>query len=172
MKVSCRPPALAATPPLALSPLPGGQSCSSLALLRPPGKGDSASGGIAARAGGLILLCALLFTSLSFAAPPHSPLTAAGRPRAPAPALILPDLHAHVTSAAPHRTREVDWAVHRKEADMVARLTNAGANVNAKNEYGATALSEAAPDGATPLVEKLLNAGANPNTPNVDGQTP
>src|SRR5262249_31437644 len=109
MKVSCRPPALAATPPLALAPLPGGQSRSSLALLPPPGKGDSASGGIAARAGGLILLCALLFTSPSFAAPPDSQLIDAVRAGDRAAALKLIDQHANVNAASPDGTTALHW---------------------------------------------------------------
>ena len=44
-------------------------------------------------------------------------------------------------------TTALHWAVHNADADMVERLIRAGANVNAKNEFGTTPMSEAAMSG-------------------------
>src|SRR5207249_1760014 len=48
---------------------------------------------------------------------------------------------------------------------------HAGANVNAKNDYGATPMSEAALLGNAGMLDKLLKAGADVESPNLDGQT-
>jgi len=63
------------------------------------------------------------------------------------------------------------WAVHNGDVADVERLIRAGANVNAKNEFGATPMSEAALAGNTAIIERLLKAGANPDSPGADGQT-
>src|SRR5439155_7592017 len=47
----------------------------------------------------------------------------------------------------------------------------AGADINVKNEYGVTPLSEAAVNGNTAIIEKLLKAGANADSPSADGMT-
>ena len=47
----------------------------------------------------------------------------------------------------------------------------AGANVNAKNDFGSTPMSEAAVAGNAALIETLLKAGADVESPNADGQT-
>ena len=54
---------------------------------------------------------------------------------------------------------------------MVDRLIKAGATVNAKNDYGATPMSEAALSGNVKIMEKLLVAGADVESANADGQT-
>jgi ankyrin repeat protein len=51
-------------------------------------------------------------------------------------------------------------------------LIRAKANVNAANEYGATALFVACASGNTALVTLLLNAKADPNSALVSGETP
>ena len=61
------------------------------------------------------------------------------------------------------RTRTISRAVQR--------LIRQGANVNAKNDYGATPMSEAAVTGNAALLEALLKAGADAESPNADGQT-
>jgi ankyrin repeat protein len=55
---------------------------------------------------------------------------------------------------------------------LVERLLAAGADVNAKDNYGDTALIAAADDGHTDIVERLLAAGADVNAQNNDGRTP
>jgi ankyrin repeat protein len=68
-------------------------------------------------------------------------------------------------------TTPLHWAVHRNDIATVERLIKEGANVNAKNDYGATPMSEAAANGNTEIIEKLLKAGADPDSPHADGQT-
>jgi ankyrin repeat protein len=51
-------------------------------------------------------------------------------------------------------------------------LIQAKANVNAANEYGATALSVACASGNMPLITLLLDAKADPNAPLLSGETP
>src|SRR6185295_15664715 len=48
----------------------------------------------------------------------------------------------------------------------------AGANVKLKNQFGTSALTEAAIIGSAPIIDALLKAGADPNTSNPDGETP
>ena len=68
-------------------------------------------------------------------------------------------------------TTALHWAVHHDDLELVERLIRAGANVNAKNDFGATPMSEAAVVGNAELLEALLEAGADVESPNADGQT-
>lgn len=68
-------------------------------------------------------------------------------------------------------TTALHWAVHHGDKAEVERLLKAGADVRARNDYGATAMSEAAVLGDAALIERLLKAGANVDSPNDDGQT-
>jgi ankyrin repeat protein len=61
--------------------------------------------------------------------------------------------------------------VHHGDLDLVGRLIRAGAKVNARNEYGATPMSEAAVVADPAMLEALLAAGADVESPNADGQT-
>ena len=63
------------------------------------------------------------------------------------------------------------WAVHHDDAELVARLIEAGAQVGAANDYGATPMSEAAVAANAAVLRALLAAGANVDSPNADGQT-
>jgi ankyrin repeat protein len=68
-------------------------------------------------------------------------------------------------------TTPLHWASHSNDVAAVDRLIKAGANVNAKNQYGSTPLLEAAMNGNTEIIERLLKAGADPNSPGPDGMT-
>jgi len=68
-------------------------------------------------------------------------------------------------------TTALHWAVQQDDLDLVGRLINAGANVKAKNDYGATPMSEAALAGNVKIMDRLLEAGADVESPNADGQT-
>ena len=68
-------------------------------------------------------------------------------------------------------TSALHWAVYHNDVDLVDRLIAAGAHVNAKNDYGATPLSEAAVVGNVQVIRKLLAAGADVEAPNGDGQS-
>ena len=47
-----------------------------------------------------------------------------------------------------------------------------GADVRLKNQFGTTALTEAAIVGSAPILDVLLKAGADPNARNPEGETP
>src|SRR5437870_25709 len=64
------------------------------------------------------------------------------------------------------------WAATNDDLDLVRALIKAGANVKLKNQFGTSALSEAAIIGSTPVIDALLKAGADPNTTNPEGETP
>ena len=63
------------------------------------------------------------------------------------------------------------WAVYHDDADLVARLITAGADVNTVNDYGSTPLTEAATAGDTAVIKRLLEAGADAKAPGKDGAT-
>lgn len=75
------------------------------------------------------------------------------------------------TTPAPDGTTPLHWAVYRDDVEQVRELLKSGANPKAVNEYGATAISEAATVGNPAVLEMLLKAGADPDSPNADGQT-
>jgi ankyrin repeat protein len=62
-------------------------------------------------------------------------------------------------------------AAHNNDAGLVNRLLRAGADPKAKNEFGASPMSEAAFVGNVAIMEALLKAGADPDSPGADGQT-
>ena len=86
-------------------------------------------------------------------------------------ALALLDQRVDVNSPEPDGTTALHWAVHQNDLDLADRLIRAGANINAKNDYGATPMSESALVGNGALIERLLKAGADVESPNADGQT-
>jgi len=102
-----------------------------------------------------------------------APLVAAVRDRdfAAARALLaskqLPDVNQRTADG----TSALHWAVYHNDEDWVARLLAAGADVNARNDYDATPLSEAAVVGNVKVLRRLLGAGADVESANADGQT-
>ena len=56
----------------------------------------------------------------------------------------------------------LEWAVYWEDADMVAQLIHAGADVNLANDLGATPLGLACKSGNPVIAKALLDAGANP----------
>jgi ankyrin repeat protein len=68
-------------------------------------------------------------------------------------------------------TTALHWAVYHDDIALVRRLLKSGANASAKNDYGATPMSEAATAGNPVVIELLLKAGADVDSPNADGQT-
>src|ERR1700704_4847766 len=65
-------------------------------------------------------------------------------------AVKLIDQKVDVKSASADGTTALHWAAHNGDADLVDRLIKAGADVNAKNEFGSTPLVEAALSNNTP----------------------
>ena len=64
------------------------------------------------------------------------------------------------------------WAASNDDLELVRALIKAGANVKLKNQFGTSALTEAAIIGSAPVIDALLKAGADPNTRNPEGETP
>jgi len=63
------------------------------------------------------------------------------------------------------------WAAHFDDVALIDRLLRAHANARARNDYGASAMSQAAEYGDTATIGKLLGAGADADSPNGDGET-
>ena len=64
------------------------------------------------------------------------------------------------------------WAASHDDLELVRALIKAGANVKLKNQFGTSALTEAAIIGSAPIIGALLKAGADPNSKNPEGETP
>src|SRR5688572_7670418 len=88
-----------------------------------------------------------------------------------AAAIAMIERRVDVNAAEADGTTALHWAVQRNDLDLVERLIRAGANAKAKNEYGASPMSEAAVIGNAAVLERLLKAGADVESPNADGQT-
>jgi uncharacterized protein len=69
-------------------------------------------------------------------------------------------------------TTPLHWAVYHNQVREVDKLIAAGADVNARNDYGSSPLSEAAITGNVEVIRKLLAAGAKVEQANADGMTP
>jgi ankyrin repeat protein len=71
----------------------------------------------------------------------------------------------------PDGSTALQWAAFAGDAAEAKRLIAAGADVNAKNNYGINAMLLAADIASTELIELLLKAGADANSANPDGET-
>lgn len=103
----------------------------------------------------------------------HKPFIAAGITVGLVLALVVAaPVQAQAPAAvAADGTTALHWAVHHGDRAEVERLLKAGADVRARNDYGATPLSQAAVLGNAALIERLLKAGADVESANDDGQT-
>ncbi len=63
-------------------------------------------------------------------------------------------------------------AAQREDAELIAALLTAGANVDAANRYGVRPLAIACMRGNAEIVSALLEAGADPNAALAGGETP
>ena len=82
---------------------------------------------------------------------------------------VRPRLDADQRSA--DGTSALHWAVYHQNIELAQALLRSGANAGAKNDYGATPMSEAAVVGNVALMRMLLTAGADVESTNADGQT-
>ncbi len=64
------------------------------------------------------------------------------------------------------------YAAANDDLELVRALIKAGANVKLKNQFGTSAITEAAIIGSAPIIDALLKAGADPNFKTPDGETP
>jgi ankyrin repeat protein len=76
-----------------------------------------------------------------------------------------------VNATQPDGTTALHWAVNGDAPDIVQMLVRAGANVKARNRYGATPLWLASLNGNATTMAMLLEAGADANTTSTDGET-
>ena len=75
-------------------------------------------------------------------------------------AVKLIDQKVDVKAATPDGTTALHWAAHNGDADLVDRLIKAGADVNAKNEFGSTPIVEAALSNSTPSYRQPAEGGS------------
>jgi ankyrin repeat protein len=64
------------------------------------------------------------------------------------------------------------WAAYWGDLDLIRALIMDGADVDAKNDFGTSALHEAAIQGEAAVIATLLDAGADPDIENPEGETP
>ena len=76
-----------------------------------------------------------------------------------------------VDSAQPDGATALHWAAYWNDRGTLDLLLDAGAAVNAQNDYGATPLWAACANRHGAVVERLLEAGANPNLGLRSGET-
>jgi ankyrin repeat protein len=106
------------------------------------------------------------------AAPAPAVEAARQRDAAALEALLARDARAVAAERAADGTTALHWAVYHDDLKLAERLLAAGADPNARNDYEATPLGEAAVVGNVAMIRRLLEAGADPEGANSDGQTP
>src|SRR6266487_3537396 len=99
------------------------------------------------------MIVTAVLTLLLGAAPPLVDAVKTGD-KAAALALIE-QRRADVNTPEADGTTALHWAVHQNDLDLAERLIRAGAKANAKNDYGATPMSEAAVTGTAAIIETL-----------------
>ena len=72
-------------------------------------------------------------------------------------------LHADANAPQADGTTALDWASRWNDVETADLLIEAGANVRARNRFGATPLSLACTNGSAVMIAKLLKAGEDPN---------
>jgi len=86
---------------------------------------------------------------------------------------VLLNAGANIYSRTKSEETPLMYAAHNKNSKVVTALLNAGSNVNDYDDFGATALMEAAIFNENPeVITILLNAGARINDQNKNGFTP
>jgi ankyrin repeat protein len=75
---------------------------------------------------------------------------------------------ADVNAAQPDGTRPIHWAVFRVDYELLQALIAKKADVNVRNEFGATPIAEAAKIAEGRMVKMLLDAGAEPEGVNAE----
>jgi ankyrin repeat protein len=113
----------------------------------------------------------LLVAGAASAATPLLDAARANDRAAAVAALADPEQPADANAAGPDGTTALHWAVYHDDAELAARLIDAGARIDVANEFGATPLSEAAIAGNAEVIRLLLDAGADADTPGADGET-
>ena len=74
--------------------------------------------------------------------------------------------------AQPDGATALHWASYHDDLGLVELLLDAGAKIDAVNDYGITPLSLACENGAATMVSRLIAAGASPDITRSTGETP
>jgi ankyrin repeat protein len=115
-------------------------------------------------------MVAALAVAPAFAA--DAPIAAAIKSGQRAAALeMIAKKSADVNAAEADGSTALLWAANLNDADLAARLLQAGADPKVHNQLGSTPLAEAAFNANTGMIKALLDAGADPNAAGPDGQT-
>ncbi len=77
-----------------------------------------------------------------------------------------------VNAPQPDGATALHWAAYEDDLGLARLMTDAGAVVDAVNDYGVTPLSLACDNGAAGMVTLLLEAGADPDVARTTGETP
>jgi ankyrin repeat protein len=78
---------------------------------------------------------------------------------------------ANIDAALPDGATALSWAVFLDLEDTAVKLMEAGADVNARGDYGETPLTLALANGNVALTARLLKAGADPKATRWNGET-
>jgi len=78
---------------------------------------------------------------------------------------------ADVNELSADGTTALHWAAYYGNAELVIQLLRAEANVDTRNDYGSSPMSEVATVGNLEILKLLLDAGADAESPNFEGQT-
>ena len=76
-----------------------------------------------------------------------------------------------VDQSRPDGTTALHWAAQWDHAEIAGLLIDAGADVNASDQYDVTPLTLACTNASAGMVARLLTAGANPNSVQATGET-
>src|ERR1700761_6386018 len=97
--------------------------------------------------------CLFLLASTAALAEPSLRVVDAVKGSDRATVLSLLGQHADVNEAEDDGTTALQWAARLNDLELADRLLQAGANVNAANRYGVTALYLACVNGSAPMIE-------------------
>ena len=120
----------------------------------------------------LALVGAGVAAASSAAAGADTPLLEAVKNRDTAAVQALVSQRVDVNIPQADGATALHWAAHWDDVEVADLLIDAGARVNAANDYGVVPLLLAATNGSTAMVARLLSAGADPNAGDENGATP
>ena len=120
---------------------------------------------------GSALILALLVPGLTLHAS-DNPLIEAVRAHDTETVEALLKQQVDVNAPQPDGATALHWAAYEDDLGLARLLTDAGAVVDAVNDYGVTPLSLACDNGAAGMVTLLLEAGADPDVARTTGETP
>jgi ankyrin repeat protein len=100
-----------------------------------------------------------------------APVADAAQRNNPDAVIALLDTGGNPNESQPDGATPLHWAVHWEAADLVERLILDGAEVDAVNDLGVSALAIACRNGSTPMVDLLVDAAASVFITEPSGET-